>query len=401
MQAAADCDTKEEKIQQALAELEAGQHASISAAAASHGIAKTTLYDWSKGVQAKKDAQTNQQALLPAVESILIDHIHRCSATGFPLNPADVCDFALTLKESEAAGLAMEKISVSWMQSFLLWHPELKSMWPRCLENAHVRGTDKQTIQEWFSHFQEIITEYRISSNNIFNMDETGFVFGLGSLQHVIVPGGDPAGQFKAQPGNRQNTTVIEAISSGGQVLPPLIITKGKLHTVGKQQCMEDIPATWQFSKGPSSWTDNELTILWVENVFDANTKPSIPSEWCLLIIDGHTSHTSSRFIDALWKQHILPVCLPAHATHIMQPLDVNIFGPITAAYWHLVTELAPHVAATGIDKVQFGMLYTQARAKTLTSAVAKKAFQDTGLTNHLVPEKVLSQLAGSTTAGR
>ncbi|CBQ69138.1 related to transposase [Sporisorium reilianum SRZ2] len=359
------------------------------------------LYDRSKGVQAKKDAQTNQQALSLAAESILVDHIRRCSATGFLLNPADVRDFASMLKESKAASSATEKISVSWMQSFLLRHPELKSTWSRCLENTRVRGTDEQTIQEWFSRFQEIITEYRISSKNIFNMDETGFVFGLGGSQHVIVPGGDPAGRFKAQPGNRQNTTVIEAISSGGQVLPPLIIMNGKLHTISEQRRMENIPATWQFSKGPSGWTDNELAILWAENVFDANMKLSTPSEWRLLIIDGHASHTSSRFIDALWKRHILPVCLPAHATHVMQPLDVSIFGPITVAYWCLVTELAPHVAATGIDKAQFGTLYAQAQAKTLTLAAAKKAFQDTRLTNHLVPEKVLSQLAGSTTAGR
>ncbi|CBQ72541.1 hypothetical protein sr17473 [Sporisorium reilianum SRZ2] len=152
----------------------------------------------------------------------------------------------------------------------------------------------------------------------------------------------------------------------------------------------------WHFSKGPSGWTDNDLAVLWVENVFDVNTKPSTPSEWRLLIIDGHASHTSSRFIDALWKQHILPVCLPAHAMHVMQPLDVSIFGPITAAYRHLVTELAPHVDAAGIDKAQFGTLYAQAQAKMLTSAAAKKAFQDTGLTNHPVPEKVLSRLAGS-----
>ncbi|CDU23859.1 related to transposase [Sporisorium scitamineum] len=79
-----------------------------------------------------------------------------------------------------------------------------------------------------------------------------------------------------------------------------------------------------------------------------------------------------------------------------MQPLDVLIFGPLTTAYQHLVTELAPHVAAAGIDKAQFRSLYAQAQATTLTSAAAKKAFQDTRITTHPVPGKVLNQLAGS-----
>ena len=65
--------------------------------------------------------------------------------------------------------------------------------------------------------------------------NETGFVFGLAGSQHVVVPAGEKAVQFKAQPGNQHSATAIECIGSGGQVLLPLIITKGKLHTVGEQ----------------------------------------------------------------------------------------------------------------------------------------------------------------------
>lgn len=109
-QAAAARDAKEYKNQQALAESEAGQRARISAAPAFHGVAKTTLYDRSKGVQAKKDAQTGQLALSPAAETAFVDHIRRCSTSDFPQNPADVRDFALSLKSSKAGGSVTEKI---------------------------------------------------------------------------------------------------------------------------------------------------------------------------------------------------------------------------------------------------------------------------------------------------
>ncbi|SJX60738.1 related to transposase [Sporisorium reilianum f. sp. reilianum] len=343
----------------------------------------------------KADAHTSQQALLPASENILLEHIRSSAAMGFLLNPADVQEFAQMLTRGSTNNLGLAKLGTNWLSLFLVHHPSIQSTWSRCLENAHIRGTDKDSIQKWFGRLQDTIMEYKISSSNIFNMDETGFVFGLSSSQHVIVPGSDPAGRFKAQLGNCQNTTVIKAIGSRGQVLLPLIITKGKLHTVGEQRRMEDIPTMWQFSKGPSGWTDNELAVLWVENVFDVNTRPSMPSEHHLLIIDGHMSHTSSTFLDALWQKNIVPLCLLPHATHIMQPLDVSIFGPLTAAYWHLVTKLAPHMAAAGIDKVQFGTLYTQAQVKVLMPAAAMRAFWDSGITTHPVPEKVLNQLVG------
>ncbi|CBQ71472.1 conserved hypothetical protein [Sporisorium reilianum SRZ2] len=391
----------EEKIQRALAEWEAGQHASIGAAAAAHSVAKSTLHDPSKGKQTKQDAHSHQQALSPFNETTLLNHIRHCAAGGFLLNPADVRDFTEYLARGGSGDSGAVKLGHNWVSFFLNRHLSIQSRWSRCLENARIRGTDEDDIRQSFGRLQEVITEYKISSNDIFNMDETGFVFGLGGSQCVIVPGGNPASRFKAQPGNRQNATVIEVISSGGQVLPPLIITKGKLHTVSEQGRMEDIPSTWHFSKGPSGWTDNELAVLWVENVFDANAKLSMPSASRLLIMDGHQSHTSSVFIDALWKRNILPLCLPPHTTHVMQPLDVSIFRQLTAAYRRLVTELAPHVAATGIDKAQFGTLYAQAQEKTLTSAAAKKAFQDTGITTHPVPGKVLNRLAGSANAPR
>ncbi|KAJ1025180.1 hypothetical protein NDA16_002685 [Ustilago loliicola] len=184
-------------------------------------------------------------------------------------------------------------------------------------------------------------------------MDETGFTFGQGGSQYVLVPDNDPASQFKAQPDTCENATVIECIGSGSQVLPLLVITCGKIHTVGEQRQMEGIPPTWHFAKTSTGWTNNEVALQWATDIFDANTRPSLRSAWRLLILDGHQSHL----------------------------LDVSIFSPLKAVYKHLVTELASHVPGTGINKVAFGSLYLQAHGTALTSAKAKKAFKDSGIT--------------------
>ena len=64
-----------------------------------------------------------------------------------------------------------------------------------------------------------------------------------------------------------------------------------------------------------------------------------------------------------------------------------------------MVTELVPHVPASGIDKAQFGSLYAQAQAKMLIPSAASKAFVDSGITIGPSPSKVLSQLPGAATA--
>ena len=79
-----------------------------------------------KGAPAKKDAHTGMQALSPAAESALVDHIQRCAARGFPLNPADVRDFEQVLARRSSSSSTAPKLGRAWMQGFLLWHPKLQ-----------------------------------------------------------------------------------------------------------------------------------------------------------------------------------------------------------------------------------------------------------------------------------
>jgi len=52
-----------------------------------------------------------------------------------------------------------------------------------------------------------------------------------------------------------------------------------------------------------------------------------------LLIMDGHTSHVSWQFFDYCLEHNIIPLCLPPHSTHLLQPLDVGLFGPLQRNY--------------------------------------------------------------------
>ena len=91
-------------------------------------------------------------------------------------------------------------------------------------------------------------------------------------------------------------------------------------------------------------------------------------------------------------------MCFPPHSTHIMQPLDVSIFGPLTQAYRNQVTELGEQ--ADKIDKSMFASMYSVARAKAITQTAARKAFHDCGMTIRPNEEKVLARIPGYTPEG-
>ncbi|SPO23066.1 related to transposases [Ustilago trichophora] len=393
---AADRDTREVRLQQASSELDNGQHDSIRQAAAANNVPEASLRHRRKGRQPKAWAQNNQQRLTPTKESGLLEFIRRRACSGFALTPALLREHASNIICSNPARCQAPDVTHTWLQAFLLRHPTIRSHWSRCLDNAWLSGATETVIQEWFNRLAEIMREYHVASTNVFNMDETGFMFGQAGSERIIVPSGEPAARYKAQPGTRESATIIECIGSGGQVLSPLIITKGRVHTVGEQRRMEGVPASWRFAKTDNGWTSHALGLEWLETIFEPETRPSTPSTWRLLIIDGHKSHTSEPFLNLCWNRNIIPFLLPAHATHVMQPLDVSIFGPLSASVKRLILDAATHVS--DIDKPMFVTMYAQAREKVLTQARARKAFSDSRITLNPSANKVLDRLPGSGT---
>ncbi|SPO20076.1 related to transposases [Ustilago trichophora] len=393
---AADRDTREVRLQRASLELDNGQHDSIRQAAAANNVPEASLRHRRQGRQPKVRAQNNQQRLTPTEESGLLEFIRRRACSGFALTPALLREHANNVIHSDPARRQAPDVTHTWLQAFLLRHPTIWSHWSRCLDNARLSGATETVIQQWFNRLAEIMREYNVASTNIYNMDETGFMFGQAGSERIIVPSGEPAARYKAQPGTRELATIIECIGSGGQVLSPLIITKGRVHTVGEQRQMEGVPGSWRFAKTDNGWTSHALGLEWLETIFEPETRPSTPSTWRLLIIDGHKSHTSELFLDLCWNRNIIPFLLPAHATHVMQPLDVSIFGPLSASVKRLISDAATHVS--DVDKPMFVTMYAQAREKVLMQARARKAFSDSGITLNPSANKVLDRLPGSGT---
>jgi hypothetical protein len=68
-------------------------------------------------------------------------------------------------------------------------------------------------------------------------------------------------------------------------------------------------------------------------DIFDKETKSQASRGWRLLILDGHGSHVTMKFIEYCDSNRILLAIFPAHSTHTLQPLDVAIFSPLSTAY--------------------------------------------------------------------
>ena len=54
-----------------------------------------------------------------------------------------------------------------------------------------------------------------------------------------------------------------------------------------------------------------------------------------MLIINGHRSHMSVKFNNYCKLNNIIIVSMPAHLSHLLQPLNVGIFLSLKTVYGH------------------------------------------------------------------
>jgi hypothetical protein len=156
------------------------------------------------------------------------------------------------------------------------------------------------------------------------------------------------------QPGDREWITLIAAVNAVGWLIPPFFIFKGKNYN---QSWYHNYPKEWRIAVSNNGWTTNEVGVAWLQ-YFIKHTTSCIVGGYQLLILDGHESYNLIRFQDICKDNNIITLCMPAHALHILQPLDVGCFSLLKRAYKKEVGALAnSHI--NYIDKLAFLAAFT------------------------------------------
>ena len=101
--------------------------------------------------------------------------------------------------------------------------------------------------------------------------------------------------------------------------------------------------------------------------------------KYCLLVLDGHGSHLTPEFDRICEESHIIAICMPPHASHLLQPLDVGCFSVLKRVYGGAVSTLMRN-GVNSIDKEDFLELIADARMGAFRTSVIQNSFLATGL---------------------
>jgi hypothetical protein len=98
-----------------------------------------------------------------------------------------------------------------------------------------------------------------------------------------------------------------------------------------------------------------------------------------MLIIDRHGSYLTIEFVTYCWDYKVSPFLLPAHSTHLLQPLDVGVFQAFKK-YHQNVLDTAIRYGGLDFKHDDFLAAFQEMHDRTFKIGTIKSAFQKTGL---------------------
>ena len=287
------------------------------------------------------------------------------------------------------ASRGARRVGKQWPYRFVQRREGLKTRFSRAYDFQRALCEDPDVINAWFQLVFNMRAKYGILDCDFYNFDETGFMMGM-ICPGMVVTRSDRRGKGKAvQPGNREWATAITCVSGDGWDLPPFLLVQG-IHHLASWYTEGDLPDSWAVKPTSNGWTDNETGLDWIKH-FDKHTRARTKGGYRMLVLDGHESHQSVDF-EAYCKDHnIIPICLPAHSSHITQPLDVGFFGVLKREYGREInTFIRAHI--NHITKVEFFLAFHAAYEQSMTISNVLGGFRGAGLIP-LDPQAVISKL--------
>jgi hypothetical protein len=380
-----ESSSNESRLILALEALDDNPHLSVRKAATIYSVSRTTIHAQRAGRPSRCDKPANLRKLTDLEEKVLLERVLDLDARGFQPRLSEIREMANRLRTDRDAS----EVGIRWANGFVKQPPELTTRFRRRIDYERAQCEDPDVVKAWFRLVRNMMDKYGIQEEDIYNFDETGFLMGILSSANVVTSSERRGRPRTKQPGNREWVTVIQAVCADGWIVPPYFVVKGKNHLLPWYQNSRFQPE-WRVHTSENGWTTNEIGLDWLKH-FDQSTKHRTKGVYRLLILDGHESHHSIDFEDYCKANNIVPLCLPSHSSHFLQPLDVGCFSPLKRSYGKQIEQMM-RMQITHITKEDFFDAFVEAFHASIIANNVRAGFRAASLVP-FDPESVISRL--------
>ena len=150
-----------------------------------------------------------------------------------------------------------------------------------------------------------------------------------------------------------------------------------------------------------SGWSNSDIFRGYVENHLLKYLPARNAKNPVLLLYDGHKSHVNLGIIEWAKQEHVVLFVLPAHTSHVLQPLDVGCFGPFERIFNSMSHKFMRENCGQSITRYNICSIGCQAYVKALSPDNLQSSFRRSGIypfdpnavhPSHFKPAQVLEQ---------
>ncbi|XP_052820359.1 uncharacterized protein LOC128246208 [Mya arenaria] len=332
----------------------------MSIAAKEFRIPRTTLHDHVNNPDLRTKTGSPKQ-LSEEDTQAFVNFSMYCAAQHLPLSRERARCFILDIvKRSEKPCLFNMEHGPSdeWFRKLEAEHHAIRFRTARNEDRSRTTMSNKKVMDEFFLFW-------------IFNCDETGWCGKEESKVKVIAPRTGPVKQIRVL--TADHVTALLCVSADGKTTSPCIIYK---ESFPHRTYREGVPGSWLFAVSDTGYVNTEIFCQWFLRGFIPNCGKERP---VVLLMDNHDSHISLPLIHAARANDIVLVGLPSHTTHLLQPLDVHINGPLKQKVSKICNNLGFLRPGAAISKAKLPVIISHALDQTSPSSI-KDAFRLSGI---------------------
>jgi hypothetical protein len=373
-----------EALEQTLKAIEAGR--SQREAAAQFKISRRTLRNHIKSGSAVKQMGRNS-VLTVEQERDLVQRIIRFNDVGMPLSTSMLRSYVYQFCEKNEISTPFNAqkgmAGKDWLKAFLKRNRDIAQRRAQHMNPARAQKLNRFIVSDYFNKLEKVLTEMELfdKPDRIFNIDEKGCQLAVHHQQKVLAKTGSKRVHLVA-PEHGENVTIVACGNAMGNVIPPMIIFKGKRRNDGLG---DDLPPGSAVEMAPKGSMTTEIFIRWLKHF--AKYKPAGD---VLLVFDGAASHLNPDIVDEADKHGIKLFCLPSNTTHELQPLDKSCFRAFESYWDDEVLKFWRQHPDRVLTKARFGKIFTPVWMKTMTMTTLVNGFKATGLfpfDRHAIPD--------------
>jgi hypothetical protein len=349
---------------------------SVKRAALNHGVPQNTLR---QRVLGRVNPETVSSGPMPTLnqeeEALFVEHLKSMASLGYGYTSSEVVSMASNYAVYLHKRDPEKPFSMKWFRCFMKRWPELHVIKPRSLANYRAKAASESTVNDYFEKLDHVLTKFDLKDKPhcIYNVDEKGI-----QTEHsppYIVSAGQSAPAVTSS--KAAITTILGCGNALGTMLPPFYIFKGKRF---RDELLDGSNAGSSGTVTESGWSNSAVFLEFLETHFLKYLQRQDPEQTVLLIFDGHKSHINIPVINWAKDHNVELFVLPAHTSHILQPLDVGCFGPLQRIYnseCHKFIRVNP---SSQITRYNVAALSSKAYDLALSASNLKSAFRRTGI---------------------